>query len=122
MLFKQGRYSGFIIPISYGIDLVVINILAFLLPIQFQFPWLFHSYISLAWIIISFKTGFYEVYRYTKVANILKHIFTQFVFFFLILYAFIGFFKQPLMSRLALGQYFILVFVVISFLNYCRQN
>ena len=121
MFFKQGRYSGFIIPISHGIDLLVINLLAYLLPIQFQFPLLFHSYISLAWIIISLKTEFYEVYRYTKVANILKHLFTQFVFFFLILYAFIGFFKQPIISRLALAQYFAYVFIVVSilkFLNY----
>ena len=121
MVFKQGRYSGFIIPISHGIDLLVINLFAYLLPIQFEFPLLFHSYISLAWIIISLKTEFYEVYRYTKATNILKHIFTQFVFFFLILYAFIGFFKQPIISRLALAQYFIYVFIAVSilkFLNY----
>ena len=121
MFFKQGRYSGLINPISYGMDLLVINIFAYLLPIQFQFPLLFHSYISLAWIIISLKTEFYEVYRYTKVTNILRHLFTQFVFFFLILYAFIGFFKQPIISRLALAKYFIYVFIAISilkFLNY----
>lgn len=121
MFFKQGRYSGFIIPISYGIDLFIINLFAYLLPIQFQFPLLFHSYISLAWIIISLKTEFYEVYRYTKVTNILRHLFTQFVFFFLILYAFIGFFKQPIISRLALAKFFIYVFIVVSilkFLNY----
>ena len=121
MFFKQGRFSGLIVPISYGIDLLVINLLAYFLPIQFQFPLLFHSYISLAWIIISIKTEFYEVYRYTKVTNILRHIFTQFVFFFLILYAFIGFFKQPIISRLALAKYFSFVFIAVSilkFLNY----
>ena len=45
----------------------------------------------------------------------------QFVFFFLILYAFIGFFKQPNISRFALGQYFIFTFIAIfslKFLNY----
>ncbi len=121
MFFKQGRYSGFITPISYLIDLLVVNLFAYLLPIQFKFPLLFHSYISLAWIIISLKTEFYEVYRYTKVTNILKHLFTQFVFFFLILYAFIGFFKQPIISRLALATFFIYVFVavaILKFLNY----
>ncbi len=118
MLFKQGRYSGFITPLSYGLDLLVINLFTNFLPINFQNPWLFHSYISLAWIILSFKNEFYVVHRYSKAVFILRKLFTQFVFLFLILYAYIGFFKQPLMSRLALGQYFILVFIGVSFLKF----
>ena len=121
MFFKQGRYSGLINPISGIIDLLVINLLAYYLPIQFQSPILFHTYISLSWIIISFKTEFYKVYRYSKVVYILRLLFIQFVFFFLILYAFIGFFKQPIISRLALGQYFVFTFItvfVLKFLNY----
>lgn len=121
MLFKKGRYSGFIIPISFGIDLLVINLFAHHLPIQFLYPLLFHSYISIAWSIISFKNEFYIIHRYTKVAHILRLLFIQFVFFFLTLYAFIGFFKQPIISRLALGQYFMFSFIAvfsIKFLNY----
>ncbi len=121
MFFKQGRYSGFITPISYVMDLLVINLFAHYLPIQFQSPVLFHTYVSLAWTVISFRNEFYKVHRYTKVVHILKLLFVQFVFFFLVLYAFIGFFKQPNISRLALGQYFIFTFVAvfsIKFLNY----
>ena len=121
MLFNQHRYSRLITPISYGVDLLVVNMFAYLLPINLQSPILFHSYLTLAWIILSVKNEFYVVFRYTKVTNILIKISTQFIFFFLILYAFIGFFKQPNMSRLALAQYFSYVFVVISilkFLNY----
>lgn len=121
MFFKKHRYSGFITPISYGIDLLVINIFAYMLPINFQYPLLFHTYLTLAWIILSVKNHFYEVYRYTKVTNILKLLFNQFVFFFLILYAFIGFFKQPNMSRLALAEYFIFTALTIfsfKFLSY----
>jgi len=118
MLFKQARYSGFITPLSYVMDLLVVNLFTFFLPINFQNPILFHSYISIAWIILSFKNEFYEVYRYSKVVSILKKLFKQFVFFFLILYAFIGFFKQPLMSRLALGKYFLLVFLGVGALKF----
>jgi putative colanic acid biosynthesis UDP-glucose lipid carrier transferase len=118
MLFKQGRYSGFITPLSYIMDLMVVNLFTIFLPINFQNPILFHSYITIAWIVLSFKNEFYEVHRYSKVVTLLKKIFTQFVFFFLILYAYIGFFKQPLMSRLALGQYFVLVFVGVTFLKF----
>ncbi len=121
MFFKQHRYSNLIVPISYTIDLLVINFFAFILPIQFQTPVLFHSYVTVCWIIISLKNEFYRIYRYTKVAYILRLIFTQFVFFFLVLYSFIGFFKQPIISRLALAQYFVFVFVAVftlKFLNY----
>lgn len=121
MWFKQGRYSGFINPISCVVDLLVVNLLAYYLPINFQNPYLFHIYVSIAWLIISFKTEFYMVLRYSKVAYILRLLFIQFVFFFLALYAFIGFFKQPFISRLALGEYFVLTFLAVftlKFLNY----
>jgi len=121
MFFKQGRYSGFLTPISYAIDLSVINLFAYFLPINFENPALFHSYISLVWILVSVKNNFYKIFRYTKVANILKLLFNQFVLFFLILFAYIGFFKQPIMSRLALAEYFVFVFIAvfsIKFLNY----
>ena len=118
---NKHRYSGLITPISYGMDLMIINLFAYLLPINLQSPILFHSYITLAWIILSVKIEFYKIYRYTKVTNILIKLFTQFIFFFLILYAFNGFFKQPNMSRLALAKYFSFVFMAVSilkFLNY----
>lgn len=117
MVFNQHRYSGFITPLSYLVDLLVVNLFANFLPINFQTPWLFHSYISLAWLVLSFKNEFYVVYRYSKVVVIFRKLFTQFIFFFLLLYAFIGFFKQPIISRLALGQYFIFVFVAVSTLK-----
>lgn len=48
-------------------------------------------------------------------------LFRQFFFFFLIQYAFIGFFKQPNMSRLAIAEYLLISLVLVStikFLNY----
>lgn len=118
MFLKQGRYSGFIIPISYLVDLVIINILAVYLPIQVKFPILFHTYISIAWVIIAFKLEFYSIYRYTKVTHILKLLFRQFFFYCLIVYAFIGFFKQPNMSRLALAKYVLFVFLLVFILKF----
>ena len=118
MFGNQHRYSGLISPISYGIDLLIINIFAYLLPINLQSPIRFHAYISLAWIIIALITKFYVIYRYTKVTQILILLFRQFFFFFLILYAFIGFFKQPNMSRLALAKYAVFVFLTISTIKF----
>ena len=114
MLFNQHRYSNLITPVFYVIDLAIINFFTYLLPINLNEPVLFHSYISVSWIVLSVKNEFYEIYRYSKVLVIFKKLFTQFIFFFLLLYAFIGFFKQPGMSRLALGQYFLFVFAAIA--------
>lgn len=121
MFFRQGRYSGFINPIFYIIDLLVINLFTYLLPININEPILFHIYLSVSWIVLSLKNEFYEINRYSKVPTVFIKLSTQFIFLFLILYAFIGFFKQPGMSRLALAQYFGLVTLSISsikFFNY----
>jgi len=121
MFFAHGKYSDLITPMSYIIDLLIINLLAYFLPINLVETILFHSYISVAWVVIALKTEFYHIYRYTKVAQILRLLFVQLIFYFLILYAFIGFFKQPNMSRLALAQYTVVVFVTVAtvkFLNY----
>ncbi|MEM1339435.1 MAG: undecaprenyl-phosphate glucose phosphotransferase [Bacteroidota bacterium] len=121
MFFNKGKYFDVITPMSYVVDLLVINLFAYFLPINFQNPFLFHGYISLCWIIVSVRSGFYKVHRYAKVAYVLGLLFKQFLLFFLILYAFIGFFKQPEISRLALGQYFVFVSLAIftiKFLNY----
>ncbi|WP_179383741.1 undecaprenyl-phosphate glucose phosphotransferase [Allomuricauda sp. ARW1Y1] len=100
---------------------MVINLLAYYLPLQFRYPLLFHSYVTVAWTVIAFKVQFYSIYRYSKVTHVLALLFRQFFFFFLIQYAFIGFFKQPNMSRLAIAEYLLISLVLVStikFLNY----
>ncbi|WP_111308755.1 exopolysaccharide biosynthesis polyprenyl glycosylphosphotransferase [Confluentibacter sediminis] len=115
---KKERNSDYIKPISYLIDLGVINGSIFLFETFITDTYLFSIYISFLWIIISFKNNFYDVQRYTRVLQIVTLILVQFVFYGLILYAFIGFFKQPYISRLALGNYFLFVLAVISFLKF----
>ncbi len=65
-------------------DLLIINFVAYFLPINLQENFLFHAYISLCWITISLMTEFYVIYRYTKVTHILKLLFKQFSFIFLL--------------------------------------
>lgn len=100
---------------SLVIDLLIINLTAYFLPINLTEVILFHGYISLGWVVIAFKTKFYVVYRYSKVTYVLNRIASQFLYYFLIIYAFIGFFKQPDMSRLALAGYVAGVLAAVSF-------
>ncbi|MBT8294603.1 MAG: exopolysaccharide biosynthesis polyprenyl glycosylphosphotransferase [Eudoraea sp.] len=121
MFYNQGKFSDLLTPMAIVIDLLIINLTAYFLPINLEAAVLFHSYISLVWVIIAFKVHFYVIYRYSKVTYVLRLLARQFFFYFITIYAFIGIFKQPNMSRLALAQYIILVFITISvvkFLNY----
>jgi len=112
--YKKGRYSSLIRPLFGFIDLVIINMAVFYFEINLKNVYAFCLYISICWIIIAVKNHFYEIHRYTRLIKIGPLLFRQIVFFAIALYAYIGFFKQPLMSRLALGDYLLLVFLLIS--------
>jgi putative colanic acid biosysnthesis UDP-glucose lipid carrier transferase len=78
---KTGRYSGYIRPFSYMMDLIIINVMSvYILP--FQSNEIYYAiFISFAWFIIAANIGFYEVYRYTKVFSILNHTLKQGILF-----------------------------------------
>lgn len=85
---KTGRYSGYIRPFSFVIDLIVINVLSVYLT-GFPVNELFYPlFISISWFIIASSLGFYEVYRYTKVISILNCTLKQGILFTLICLAF----------------------------------
>lgn len=88
---RTGRYSGYIRPFLYVIDLTLILALA---PFFLQLEESFLSYsilITLAWMISAIKSGFYEVYRYTPLIRIFSLIFIQLLLFILAVFAFFGF-------------------------------
>ena len=85
---KTGRYSGYIRPFSFVIDLIIINVLSVYLT-DFPVNELFYPlFISISWFIIASSLGFYEVYRYTKVISILNCALKQGILFTLICLAF----------------------------------
>lgn len=70
------------------------------------------------WLIISFYNRFYEVQRNTRIIQVLTLLLKQTVLFAIVLYAFIGFFKQPNISRINLGNYLLFIFLVITFFKF----
>ncbi|KAA5827411.1 undecaprenyl-phosphate glucose phosphotransferase [Algibacter amylolyticus] len=113
MNYKKGRYSSLIKPLFGFIDLVIINAAVFYFDINLKNIYIFCLYISLSWMIIAIKNHFYEVQRHTRLIQIIPLLFKQIILFTIVLYAFIGFFKQPNVSRFALGNYLLLVFLLI---------
>lgn len=88
---KTGRYSGYIRPFSYILDLVIINALAHIMLWDNFQTWSYHLFITLSWAIIGYNTGFYEVYRYTKVIQIYGKVLKQYFIFIVVNFAYIGY-------------------------------
>ena len=81
MITKTGRYSGYIRPFSYLIDLIIINVASILIvPLHINVV-VYALLISCAWLTTAMYLGFYEVYRYTRVISILNKALKQAVLF-----------------------------------------
>jgi putative colanic acid biosynthesis UDP-glucose lipid carrier transferase len=117
-LFKHGRYSGYLRPISYLIDLSIINgfaILYFFINID---PIKFMIFSFIAWIILSVYSKFYEVYRYTREVKIYSLILTQLILFTLIIFAFSGYYYNLNIYPITIFKYVLSVFLCIAFFKF----
>lgn len=113
-MFKRGRYSGYLRPISYLIDLIIINVLAYVFFSNNLQILNFIIFTSLAWLVLSFKSSFYEIYRFTQVVKILSLISKQFVIFTLIIFAFFGYYNSVNKNPWEIFKYTSLVFLLIG--------
>lgn len=111
---KVGRYSGYIRPFSYIIDLFIINCVAFfILPKELNTP-SFHVFISFTWIVLAWNLAFYEVYRFTKEFQILGKLFRQYLLFLIFNFAYLGvFYKFSEPSQMI--KYISLSLVLVAF-------
>jgi len=90
-MFKKGRYSGWIRPLAYIVDMGILFILAYLILIPYINKISFIFYISIAWVCISIATKFYVIYRYTHATNLLILLAKQSVLLILVVYAYFGY-------------------------------
>ncbi|MGG7034891.1 MAG: undecaprenyl-phosphate glucose phosphotransferase [Flavobacterium sp.] len=89
-----GRFSGYIRPFFYLLDLTIINVLAWFFLFQNSNIFLYHFFITISWLFISWNIDFYEVYRYTKVIEILSKIAKQYSLFIILNFAYLGYFME----------------------------
>ena len=91
---ETGRYSVYLRPFSYAVDLVIINVLAyFFILVKTDFN-NYQLFISLVWVVTALNIGFYEVYRYTKGVEVLEKIVKQYFIFIVLNFAYLGFFLK----------------------------
>ncbi|MFB9051976.1 undecaprenyl-phosphate glucose phosphotransferase [Formosa undariae] len=112
--YRQGRYSKYLRPISYAIDLGIINGLALLLFFENVNSFLFVSLVSLTWIILSLYSKFYDVYRFTREVTIMAMLFKQTLLFTLIVFAYFGFRHNLNINTDLILMYIGLVFLLIT--------
>lgn len=117
-LFKQGRYSGFLRPISYTIDLSIVNGLAVIYLLEEKETFVFCFFITIGWLFISIYSKFYEVYRYTRPINILSLIFKQGVLFLLLVFAFSGLYHELKIYPRPIVYYTFYSFILITLLKF----
>ena len=91
--FRQGRYSWLIKPISYAVDLSVIQIIS-LFYLHQALRLKFVLIISFGWIVTALISKFYEVYRHSSVVRVFNLLVRQGLFFSLFMFAYAGIFPN----------------------------
>ena len=117
-LFKQGRYSGFIKPISYVTDLALINAIGLLYFFKNINTLSFIVFISLGWAITAFASRFYDVHRFSTVIRILKLLFRQILLFSLLMFAYSGINLDLNLNPKEIIKYILASFFCISIFKY----
>lgn len=114
---KTGRYSGFIRPLIILIDLFLINLLILVCLRSAMSNFGYHTILSVSWIVISYYSGYYEVYRFTKEITILGKLFKQFIFISLITFAYVGY-KYKYVTPEEVWNYIIFSIISVGFVKF----
>ncbi len=118
MIFKRGRYSGYLRPIAYIGDLMIINIFASPFFKNNSDFLNFILFVSFSWIIISLLSKFYEIYRYTSVTKIFRLLARQTITFLLLVFAFFGFFNELNKEPITILKYVLIVMFSITIMKF----
>ena len=77
----------------------------------------YHTILSLSWIVISYYSAYYEVYRFTKEITILVKLLKQFIFISLITFAYVGY-KYKYVTPDEVWNYIIFSFISVGFVKF----
>ena len=77
----------------------------------------YHTILSVFWLVISYYSGYYEVYRYTKGIEIFGKLLKQFFFISLITFAYVGY-KYKYVTTEEVGRYILWSFLLVGLLKF----
>ncbi|MBS3737483.1 MAG: exopolysaccharide biosynthesis polyprenyl glycosylphosphotransferase [Psychroflexus sp.] len=111
---RRWRYIGYLRPIIYTFDISVICLVAIrLLELDIIESVYFCIFHALAWVILSLKTNYYEVYRFTKISRILSLAFEQFFIFSLLVFSYLTIYKGFDLEVVEIFKLLILSYITI---------
>lgn len=112
-------YSKYLRLINISFDILVLTLLfpGFYSPFGLN-NLHFGAYQFVAWTIIAYFSGFYEVYRYTSPQQLLSKLFKQGILFLFVVIAFFPFAKETVFSGLATAKFLVSAFVAISLFKF----
>lgn len=120
MIFKKGRYSGLIRPILYIADISILILFVVFLHPGRAFSFYFGPFLIVGWMITSFFTGYYNVYRFTSPIKIISIAIRQYVLYSLVYFSYFGF-SQTILSINKVVSFLTLLFsglLLVKFLMY----
>ena len=114
---KTGRYSVYIRPIIIFLDLLIVNLLVLLCMRSAMSNLGYHTILSVFWLVISYYSGYYEVYRFSKGIEIFGKLLKQFFFISLITFAYVGY-KYKYVTPYEVEVYILSSFVAVAFVKF----
>ena len=77
----------------------------------------YHTILSVFWLVISYYSGYYEVYRFSKGIEIFGKLLKQFFFISLITFAYVGY-KYKYVTTKEVGYYIFWSFILVGLLKF----
>jgi len=129
MIKRIKKFSFLIRPIFIVFDLIVINGVIFFYSTTNFFDFGFNIYVSFLWLLLSFYTKFYNVYRYTHILRLITLLTSQFFFYILAFFAYFTIFKEGQLvpnQKLVIGLTVLIISIFkitfFFFLKYYRSS
>ncbi|MFY8213596.1 MAG: exopolysaccharide biosynthesis polyprenyl glycosylphosphotransferase [Flavobacterium sp.] len=113
---KRG-YSKYVRPVTIILDLFSIIFFGHLILSKSLFSTYFVFFISFSWLIISLNVNFYEVFRFTKIIEIINKILKQFFLFIVFCFSFSGFYVGKTDSKTIIF-YILVCMIAVSLIKF----
>ncbi|WP_405563133.1 undecaprenyl-phosphate glucose phosphotransferase [Polaribacter sp. Asnod6-C07] len=105
------RYSFLIKPLQLIVDILLTNIIVYLLYNKGYLNFYFLLYLTIFWCVTSYISSYYKVYRHTRILRLFSLIIKQFFLFFLGYFAYYGLFNE---GEIVNNQFLILSVITAS--------
>lgn len=111
------RSSGLIRPVSFVIDILILNVLGYFFLLERNLEISFFIYISLIWFLSSVQQHFYDIHRYTNFIKIASKTFGQSFIMLLFTFAYFGLFHKENLPPYQVVAY---GFLIMAFMGTVR--